>query len=171
MSVTIPALEAGQWRSEKQQVVSSRSYYCLPLVPRRLRRWCHPKHRLSMACLPPTFRTTICPGYRWPSSITAVLLTQGYGLADVENSVPAIADTVYRIASISKPITATAAMRLGRRRKTGPRCPIQTYCPDFPKKPWPITARELLSHQSGIRDYRNEEEASILGTIRASRRH
>ena len=41
-----------------------------------------------------------------------VILTQGYGLADVENSVPATADTVYRIASISKSITATAAMKL-----------------------------------------------------------
>lgn len=30
-----------------------------------------------------------------------VILAQGYGLADVENSVPATADTVYRIASIS----------------------------------------------------------------------
>jgi CubicO group peptidase (beta-lactamase class C family) len=36
--------------------------------------------------------------------------------------------------------------------------PIQKYCSAFPKKPWPITTRELLSHQSGIRDYRNEAE-------------
>jgi hypothetical protein len=39
-----------------------------------------------------------------------VVFTQGYGLADVENNVPANADTVYRIASLSKPITAVAAM-------------------------------------------------------------
>src|SRR5580704_5426823 len=37
--------------------------------------------------------------------------------------------------------------------------PIQKYCPAFPEKPWPITTRELLSHQSGIRDYRNDEES------------
>src|ERR1035441_3811878 len=35
-----------------------------------------------------------------------VLLTKGYGLADVENSVPAGADSVYRIASGSQSITA-----------------------------------------------------------------
>jgi serine beta-lactamase-like protein LACTB len=87
-----------------------------------------------------------------------VILTQGYGLADVENSVPATADTVYRIASISKSITATAAMKLVEGGKLELDAPIQKYCPDFPKKPWPITARELLSHQSGIRDYRNDEE-------------
>ena len=88
-----------------------------------------------------------------------VMLTQGYGLADVENSVPAIADTVYRIASISKSITAMAAMKLVEAGKLDLDVPIQKYCPDFPRKPWPITTRELLSHQSGIRDYRNEEEA------------
>src|SRR5271167_2042389 len=88
-----------------------------------------------------------------------VIFTQGYGLADVENSVPATAGTIYRIASISKSITATAAMKLVEGGKLDLDIPIQTYCPDFPKKPWPITARELLSHQSGIRDYRNEEES------------
>jgi serine beta-lactamase-like protein LACTB, mitochondrial len=88
-----------------------------------------------------------------------VILSQGYGLADVENSVPATADTVYRIASMSKSITATAAMKLVEAGKLDLDAPIQKYCPDFPKKPWPITARELLSHQSGIRDYRNEEES------------
>jgi serine beta-lactamase-like protein LACTB len=88
-----------------------------------------------------------------------VILTQGYGVADVENSVAATADTVYRIASISKPITATAAMKLVEAGKLDLDAPIQKYCPDFPKKPWTITTRELLSHQSGIRDYRNEEES------------
>jgi serine beta-lactamase-like protein LACTB, mitochondrial len=87
-----------------------------------------------------------------------VILTQGYGLADIENSVPASADTVYRIASISKSITATAAMKLVETGKLDLDTPIQKYCPDFPQKPWPITTRELLSHQSGIRDYRNLQE-------------
>jgi CubicO group peptidase (beta-lactamase class C family) len=87
-----------------------------------------------------------------------VILTQGYGLADVENNVAATADTVYRIASLSKPITATAAMKLVEAGKLDLDVPIQKYCPDFPAKPWPITTRELLSHQSGIRDYRNDEE-------------
>jgi serine beta-lactamase-like protein LACTB, mitochondrial len=86
------------------------------------------------------------------------VIAQGYGLADVENSVPATADTVYRIASLSKTITATAAMKLVGGGKLDLDATIQTYCPDFPRKPWPITTRELLSHQSGIRDYRNEEE-------------
>ena len=39
-----------------------------------------------------------------------LIFAKGYGVADVENNVPASADTVYRIASISKPLTATAAL-------------------------------------------------------------
>src|SRR4051794_14205713 len=41
-----------------------------------------------------------------------VALTQGYGLADIENNVQASPDTVYRIASLSKSITASAVMKL-----------------------------------------------------------
>jgi CubicO group peptidase (beta-lactamase class C family) len=87
-----------------------------------------------------------------------VVLVEGYGLADVENSVPATADTVYRIASLSKSITATSTMKLVEEGKLTLDAPIHKYCPQFPEKPWPITTRELLSHQSGIRDYRNDAE-------------
>jgi serine beta-lactamase-like protein LACTB, mitochondrial len=84
--------------------------------------------------------------------------SHGYGFADVENNVPATADTVFRIASISKSITATAAMKLVEAGKLDLDAPIQKYCPAFPQKPWPVTTRQLLSHQSGVRDYRDEEE-------------
>jgi CubicO group peptidase (beta-lactamase class C family) len=87
-----------------------------------------------------------------------VVMTQGYGLADIENKVPATADTVYRIASLSKSVTATAAMKLVEMGKIDLDAPVQKYCPAFPQKPWPTTTRELLTHQSGIRDYRNDEE-------------
>jgi serine beta-lactamase-like protein LACTB len=87
-----------------------------------------------------------------------VIVSKGYGFADVENGVPATADTVYRIASISKPVTATAAMTLVEAGKLDLDAPIQKYCPAFPKKRWSITTKEVLSHQSGIRDYRNDAE-------------
>src|SRR4051794_2584678 len=41
-----------------------------------------------------------------------VVWSNGYGYSDLENSVRATADTVYRSASIGKALTATAAMRL-----------------------------------------------------------
>src|SRR5256885_1868047 len=41
-----------------------------------------------------------------------IVWSEGFGYADVENHVKAKVDTVYRTASIGKPMTATAAMEL-----------------------------------------------------------
>jgi CubicO group peptidase (beta-lactamase class C family) len=81
----------------------------------------------------------------------------GYGLADLENEVPATPASVYRLASVAKPITATAVLQLVERGKLDLDAPIQRYVPGFPEKPWPITARQLLAHQSGIRNWSQEE--------------
>jgi len=85
---------------------------------------------------------------------------QGYGLSDVENSVPVKAGTVYRLASASKPITATAVMQLVERGKIDLDAPVQKYIPAFPKKAYPVTVRDLLNHTSGIRHYKGDEEDS-----------
>jgi CubicO group peptidase (beta-lactamase class C family) len=82
----------------------------------------------------------------------------GFGMADLENSVAADSDTLYRLASISKSLTATAAMQLWERGKLDLDAPVQKYCPDFPKKEFPITTRELLGHIGGIRYYHSEEQ-------------
>jgi len=83
--------------------------------------------------------------------------SNGYGMSDIENFVPAKASTVYRLGSISKPITAVAVMQLAEEGRLDLDAPIQTYVPGFPRKPWPISARLLLSHTSGIRHYRGDE--------------
>lgn len=81
----------------------------------------------------------------------------GFGMADVENSVPATSQTVYRIGSISKPFTATAAMALWEQGKLNLDSPVQSYCPAFPQKQWPMTTRQLLGHLGGIRYYKVPE--------------
>ena len=96
--------------------------------------------------------TSHAPGGTFAIGLDArVVWTKGFGLADVENRVPATPDTTYRSASIGKPMTATAVMELRDRGRLDIDVPIQKYCPRFPEKPWPITARDLLSHSSGIR--------------------
>jgi serine beta-lactamase-like protein LACTB len=84
--------------------------------------------------------------------------SNGYGLADVENFVPAKAATAYRLGSISKPITASAVMQLAESGKLDLDAPIQKYCPAFPAKQWPLTARLLLGHLGGVRHYKSDEE-------------
>ena len=82
--------------------------------------------------------------------------SEGFGLADLENSVPANSRTLYRLGSVSKPLTATAAMKLWESGKIDLDAPVQKYCPAFPQKEWPITTRELLGHLGGIRHYKSE---------------
>jgi serine beta-lactamase-like protein LACTB len=77
----------------------------------------------------------------------------GFGMADLENFAPATSSTLFRLGSLSKPITAVAILQLTERGKLDLDAPVQKYCPAFPEKEWPITTRELLGHLGGIRHY------------------
>jgi len=86
---------------------------------------------------------------------------EGFGMADLENEVAAKANTVYRIASISKPIAATAVMQLVERGRVNLDDPVQKYVPAFPDKgEQVVTLRHLMTHTSGIRHYRDGEMES-----------
>jgi serine beta-lactamase-like protein LACTB, mitochondrial len=58
--------------------------------------------------------------------------SEGFGMADLENSVPVTPQTLFRLASVSKPITATAALQLWEQGRLDLDAPIQKYCPAFP---------------------------------------
>jgi serine beta-lactamase-like protein LACTB len=85
----------------------------------------------------------------------------GFGMADLENSSPATSSTLFRLGSISKPITATAILQLWERDKLDLDAPVQKYCPVFPQKEGPITSRELLGHLGGIRHYNPDGKGDI----------
>jgi CubicO group peptidase (beta-lactamase class C family) len=87
--------------------------------------------------------------------------SKGFGMADLENSVPATPITLYRLGSISKPITATAILQLWERGKLDLDAEVQKYCPAFSKKEWPITTRELLGHLGGIRHYNPDGKGDV----------
>jgi serine beta-lactamase-like protein LACTB, mitochondrial len=82
----------------------------------------------------------------------------GYGLADVENNAPASEHTLFRLASISKSLTATAAMQLFERGQLDLDAPVQKYCPAFPTKEAPITTRLVMGHLAGIRHYKTQSQ-------------
>jgi len=85
-------------------------------------------------------------------------LEAAFGFADVENAVRARPETVYRLASVSKPMTAVVVMKLAEEGRLDLDAPAWRYCPDFPEKPWPVTSRQLLCHQGGVRHYRPGEQ-------------
>jgi serine beta-lactamase-like protein LACTB len=77
----------------------------------------------------------------------------GFGFADVENNAPVSEHTLFRLASISKSLTATAAMQLWERGQLDLDAAVQKYCPAFPQKPWPISTRQVMGHLGGVRHY------------------
>lgn len=85
-----------------------------------------------------------------------ILLDRGYGTADAEHGVPNGPDTVFRIASISKTITAAAILKLqeqGRLKVEDPFCKYWSPCPPA----WqPITLRQLLQHSSGLPNFTDQ---------------
>lgn len=79
----------------------------------------------------------------------------GYGLANREQRVPVTRQTMFRWASISKSLTAVAAMQLWERGKLNLDRDVRRYVPEFPDKGTPIRVRHLLCHQGGIVHYTN----------------
>ena len=86
-----------------------------------------------------------------------ILFAEGFGWADIENRVPADADTKFRVGSVSKPLTAAAIGLLVEQGKLDLDAPVQRYVPTFPDKRWPITTRLVAGHLAGIRHYDGEE--------------
>jgi serine beta-lactamase-like protein LACTB, mitochondrial len=84
------------------------------------------------------------------------VFSRSYGWADLENRVHVTSETLFRIGSITKPITATAAMR----RQLDLDQPVQGYCRSFPQKSWPVTTRDLLAHLGGVRGFTPESGRS-----------
>ncbi|MEW5900541.1 MAG: serine hydrolase [Acidobacteriota bacterium] len=81
--------------------------------------------------------------------------SRGFGFSDLENSTPAKPESSYRLASVSKTLTAIAVLQLVEEGKIDLDAEIQTYVPDFPRKKWPVTCRQLLGHVGGISHYKN----------------
>ncbi len=82
-----------------------------------------------------------------------IVFAEGFGFADIANNIPVTTTTEFRTASVAKIITATALGKLVQDRKLNLDLPIQEYVPDFPVKEFPITARQLAGHLSGLPHY------------------
>lgn len=82
-----------------------------------------------------------------------VILTKGYGLAEVEHDVKANGDSMFRIGSITKQFTAAAIMRLVEQGKMSLDDPITKHLPGYNTQGREITVRHLLTHTSGIKSY------------------
>lgn len=88
-----------------------------------------------------------------------VVLTKGYGFADIEKHTPAGSDTLFRLGSISKLFTWTATMQLVEQGRLDTHADVNRYLGDaaLPKTPYrPVTLADLMNHRAGF-------EAADLG--------
>ena len=81
------------------------------------------------------------------------VVMKGYGLADVENDVPATAHTVYRIGSITKQFTAAAVLQLAEQGKLSLDDSVGKHLPTIPSRWRGVPILQLLNHTSGIPSY------------------
>lgn len=81
-----------------------------------------------------------------------VLVSKGYGMANVEHEVPNSARTKFRVGSLTKQFTAMAILMLQEEGKLNVQDSLCKYLPQCPATWQPLTIHHLLTHTSGIQD-------------------
>ena len=92
---------------------------------------------------------------------------RAFGMANLDYDVPNTTSTVFNLASVSKPFTATSIALLAEQGKLSLDDEIQKYLPEIPKYQYPITIRHLLTHTAGLRDWGSV--MSLTGAGRGNR--
>ncbi len=88
----------------------------------------------------------------------AIHWAKGYGTADVESGRPAVTSTLFQAASISKPVSAMAALRMAQDHRLDLDGDVNTNLKSWriPRNDFasgrPVTPRALFSHTSGADD-------------------
>jgi len=81
-----------------------------------------------------------------------IFLRAGYGFANVEHEVRNTPETLFRIGSVTKPLVATATLRLIAKGRLRLDDPLGKFIPDCPEAWHQVSIEELLSHTSGVPD-------------------
>ena len=93
-----------------------------------------------------------------------LVFSGGVGVSDIESGARQDGTSVHNVGSVSKVHAVVAIMQLVEQGKVNLDADIQTYAPWFPRKQAPITVRQILTHTSGIRHYKDGEfgEGDVL---------
>jgi CubicO group peptidase (beta-lactamase class C family) len=90
-----------------------------------------------------------------------ILHLSATGLSDIGNQTPMTPESIFWIASMTKPITATAVMMMQDAGKLSVDDPVSKYLPEFTGDKAAITIKQCLSHTSGLSDLKSEEAKNI----------
>lgn len=86
-----------------------------------------------------------------------IVWAEGFGWADIDQRTRVTPDTRFRIGGASKVLTSAAVGVLLEKGRLNLDAEIQTYVPEFPKKQWPVTLRQLMGHVAGVRNDGGDE--------------
>ena len=86
-----------------------------------------------------------------------ILLSKGYGMANLEHSISNTPHTLFRLGSITKQFTAAAILKLQEQNLIDVNNSLATYLPKYPNGE-KITVHQLLNHTSGIPNYTSFED-------------
>lgn len=86
-----------------------------------------------------------------------IIWSEGFGFSDLAKQSPVTSETIFRIGSISKSLTAAGLMLLVEHKHFDLDADIHRYIPDYPDKGQTITTRQLAGHLAGVRHYRGKE--------------
>ena len=93
---------------------------------------------------------------------TDVILSKGYGSANLEWDIPNTPATKFRLGSITKQFTAASILLLEERGKLKLEDPIKKHMPEAPAAWDSITIFNLLTHSSGIPNFTSLPDYSSL---------
>lgn len=83
-----------------------------------------------------------------------IIFSEGFGYANLEAQTQVHPEnTMFRVGSISKPMTVTAIAKLYEEGKLDIYEDARKYVPYFPKKRYDFTIKQLAGHMAGIRHY------------------
>jgi CubicO group peptidase (beta-lactamase class C family) len=91
-----------------------------------------------------------------------VILSKGYGMANLELEVPNTPTTKFRLGSVTKQFTAAAILLLEERGKLKVDDRLRTYFPEAPMAWDRITIYNLLTHTSGIPNFTSFADYSSI---------
>jgi methyl acetate hydrolase len=151
--------------------------------------WADAQNRLPSSAAIDAYLTRIVRDTRIPGIVALVadadrvLYTGAFGRQDVAGGVPMANDTIFRIASMTKPVTSVAVMMLVQEGDIGLDDPIADYLPAFEDQrvienfnpadksyttrpaATPMTVRHLLTHTSGLGyAFSNHTLAALVGS-------
>jgi CubicO group peptidase (beta-lactamase class C family) len=86
-----------------------------------------------------------------------IVWAEGFGWADLENRQKVAPDTRFRIGTASTALSSGAVGLLLEKGRLKLDDEIQTYVPEFPRKQWPVTLRQLMGHVAGVRNDGGDE--------------